>query len=152
MRSDYGLYGVAAICFIIAIVAGAFTANLVSGYTLAYQSGMAVIIIFLLVGIISAIAGYSSRPKVAMPTTQPMPTPVTPPREMFTQTIAEETLPPPPPPSPAPQEEVQPEPQPPAEPEPSPPTAPVSIEAEQPVAAEEEKPKPARRRRKKASA
>jgi outer membrane biosynthesis protein TonB len=148
MRSDYGLYGIAIICF---VIAGIFMAGVAPGYTLMEQSGIAVIMVFLLLGIVFAAAGYTTRPKAAMPTTQPMPTPVTPPRETFTQTIAEET-PPPPPPSPAPKEEVQPEPQPPAEPEPSPPTTPVSMEAEQPVVAEEEKPKPARRRRKKASA
>jgi outer membrane biosynthesis protein TonB len=151
MRSDYGLYGVAIVCFVVTIIAGAFTANLVSGYTLEYQSGIAVMLIFLLIGIISAIAGYSSRPKVAIPTAQPRPTPVTQPRETLTQPIAEET-PLPPPPIQTPQEEVEPEPQPPAQPEPSPPAAPVSMEAEQPVAAEEEKPKPTRRRRKKAIA
>jgi len=149
MRSDYGLYGIAIICF---VIAGIFMAGVAPGYTLMEQSGIAVIMVFLLLGIVFAAAGYTTRPKAAMPTTQPMPTPVTPPRETFTQTIAEETPPPPPPPSPAPQEEVQPEPQPPAEPEPSPPTTPVSMEAEQPIATEEEKPKPARRRRKKASA
>ena len=146
MRSDYGLYGIAIICF---VIAGIFMASVVPGYTLMEQSGIAVIMIFLLLGIILAAAGYSARPKPAMPAMQPTHAPVTLPKETATQPIVEET---PPPPTQTPQEEVKPEPQPPALAEPSPPAAPVSMEAEQPVAAEEEKPKPARRRRKKASA
>jgi hypothetical protein len=152
MRSDYSLYGVAIICFVITIIAGAFTANMISGYTLEYTTGIAAMLIFLLIGIILAYAGYSSRPKAAMPTIQPRPTPVIQPRETLTKPIAEETPPPPPAPIQTPQEEVKPEPPPLAQPEPSPPTEPVSMEAEQPVVAEEEKAKPARRRRKKASA
>ena len=144
MRSDYGLYGVAVICF---VIAGIFMARVIPGYTLMEQSGIAVIMIFLVVGIILAAVGYSARPKPAMPAIHPTPAPVTPPKETVTQPIVEEK-----PPTQTPEEEAQPEPQPPAQPEPSPPTAPVSMEAEQPVAAEEEKPKPARRRRKKASA
>lgn len=146
MRLDYGLYGIAIICF---VIAGIFMASVVPGYTLMEQSGIAVIMIFLLLGIILAAAGYSARPKPAMPAMQPTHAPVTLPKETATQPIVEET---PPPPTQTPQEEVKPEPQPPALAEPSPPAAPVSMEAEQPVAAEEEKPKPARRRRKKASA
>ena len=145
MRSDYGLYGIAIICF---VIAGIFMASVVPGYTLMEQSGIAVIMIFLLLGIVLAAAGYSARPKPVMPAMQPTHAPVTLPKETATQPIVEET----PPPTQTPQEEVKPEPQPPALAEPSPPAAPVSMEAEQPVAAEEEKPKPARRRRKKASA
>ena len=148
MRSDYGLYGIAIVCF---VIAGIFMASVVPGYTLMEQSGIAVIMIFLLLGIVLAAAGYSARPKPAMPAMQPTHAPITLPKETATQPIVEET-PPPPPPTQTPQEEVKPEPQPPALAEPSPPAAPVSMEAEQPVAAEEEKPKPARRRRKKASA
>jgi outer membrane biosynthesis protein TonB len=147
MRSDYGLYGIAIICF---VIAGIFMASVVPGYTLMEQSGIAVIMIFLLLGIVLAAAGYSARPKPSMPAMQPTPAPVTLPKEIAIQPIVEET--PQPPPTQTPQEEAQPEPQPPALAEPSPPAAPVSMEAEQPVAAEEEKPKPARRRRKKASA
>jgi len=139
MRSDYGLYGVAIICF---IIAGAFMTNIVPGYTLVDQSGIILTMIFLLIGIISAAVGYSARPKVITPATQPTPAPATPP-------LLEEMPPPPPPPA-----EVTPKPLPPQEPTPStPPIVTLPTEPEQPVkAAEEEKPKekPVRRRRKKA--
>jgi len=136
MRSDYGLYVVAIICF---IIAGAFAAS----YTITDPTGIIVTMIFLLIGIISAAVGYSARPKAITPATQPTPAPVTPP-------LLEEM----PPTSPPPAEEVTPKPPPPQEPTPStPPIVTLPTEPEQPVkAAEEEKPKekPVRRRRKKA--
>jgi type IV secretory pathway VirB10-like protein len=152
MRTDYGLYGIAVICF---IIAGAFMIANVPGYTLQETSGIAVVMIFLIFGIISAAVGYSVRSKTII-TTQPKPTPTAP--------ITEKPLPPPTiPPKPA--EESKPQPlievvapeasqEPPmssAPSEPSPPTV-IPAEAEQPLqAAEEEKPKekPVRRRRKK---
>jgi len=146
MRADYGLYGVAIICFIIAIV---FGAEAVPGYTFeeAYVTTVAVTVVFTILGIISAVVGYSTRPKAIMPTTQPIP--------VLTAPEPEPEMPPSPPPSPPPPlEEValEPSPPPPSPPvEPSPPAVTVSTEPEQPVAVtEEEKPKPARRRRKKA--
>lgn len=154
MRSDYGLYGVAIICF---IIAGAFMANLVPGYTLIEAPGITVIIIFLLIGIISAAVGYSARPKEMMPVTRPIPTPSTPAQEAPppARPPAEEMPPPSPQIPPAPAEEVTPEPTPPPPmpTEPSPPAVTPPAEQEQPVkVAEEEKPKekPVRRRRKKA--
>jgi len=144
MRSDYGLYGIAIICF---IIAGAFMANIVPGYTLAErESGITVTMIFLLIGIISLAVGYSARPKAITPTTQPTPTQAKPP-------LPEEMPPPSPPPTPPPAEEVTPKPLSPQEPTPTPPIATVPTEPEQPSkVAQEEKPKekPARRRRKKA--
>jgi len=146
MRSDYSLYVVAIICF---IIAGVFVANQVPNYTLMDQSGIAVTMIFLLIGIISAAVGYSVRPKAAMPTTQTTPTLATLPQETTTppvQTPLEETMSPPMPP-----QETTPETQP-TTPEPSTQVM-APTETEQPVTtAKEEKPKPARRRRKKASA
>jgi outer membrane biosynthesis protein TonB len=72
MRLDYGLYGVAIICFLIAV---AFAASAVPGYTTREIGGIAVIIVFLILGIISGVVGYSARPKTIIPTTiQPTPT------------------------------------------------------------------------------
>jgi len=144
MRSDYGLYSVAIICFIIAIIAYALMANLISGYTLDWAQGITVTVIFFALGVISAAVGYSARPKAVMPKVEPKPAPATPP---------------PPPPTPLPPvEEVAPElpPPPPAPEMPAPAPTPAVTpppEPKQPVkAAEEEKPKekPVRRRRKKA--
>jgi len=138
MRSDYGLYVVAIICF---IIVGAFAADVVK---LEYWvSKISVTIIVLVIGIIAAVVGYSARPKAVMPKVEPTPAPATPP---------------PPPPTPLPPvEEVAPElpPPPPPAPEMPAPTPAVTPppEPKQPVkAAEEEKPKekPVRRRRKKA--
>lgn len=163
MRSDYGLYSVAVICFILAAV---FAANLVQGYTLSETQGITVTVVFLLIGIIAAAVGYSARPKAMMRAAEPMPmpTPITP-IEESPPAAEEPTEPVPPPPPLTPVEEVQamPEPTPePAEPsEPSMPTAVTSeVEAvqtqpaptETPAEAMTEKPKPTRRRRKKAAA
>jgi len=141
MRSDYGLYSVAVICF---VISGVFMTNAISGYTLENASGITVITVFLLLGIISAAVGYSARPKAMMPTTQPTPTPTAPTPETPSPLVIT-------PPSPA--EQIAPEPLPPPPsplPEPSTPMVTPSEEAEQPVKlAEEEKPKPVRRRRKK---
>jgi len=131
MRSDYGLYGVAIICF---IIAGVFATNMVPQYTLAEASGITVIMIFLVLGIISAAVGYSARPKEVMPTTP----------ALAPKAPAFEPPPSPPPTQPA-VEEAAPEPMPP----PPPPTPPVEAAAVTPPT-EAEKPKPVRRRRKKA--
>jgi len=161
MRSDYGLYSVAVICFILAAV---FAANLVSGYTLSETQGVTVTVVFLLIGIIAAAVGYSARPKAMMRAAEPMPmpTPIAPIEE--SPPAAEEPTEPVPPPSPpTPVEEVQASPEPtPAEPsEPSVPIVATSeVEAVQtqpvpteiPAEATTEKPRPTRRRRKKAAA
>jgi hypothetical protein len=76
MRSDYGLYVVAIICFVIAI---AFAGGAVQGYTLAEPQGITVTIVFLVLGIISGVVGYSARPKAvirAPSISTPSPTPV----------------------------------------------------------------------------
>lgn len=160
MRSDYGLYIVAVICF---IIVGVFAAN-ISGYTIAEEtSRIAVMVILFIVGIISAAVGYSARPKEIMRTPSPPSIPVTPPPE----------TPPPPPPAQPSTEEIVPEPSP-LEPSASaeveevaevsedlPPTpaaeiapepTPTIAPEEPPKAVEEEKPKTrrTRRRRKKA--
>lgn len=167
MRSDYSLYSVAAICFVISAV---FAANLVPGYQLSDPLGLSVTAIFLVIGIISAAVGFSARPKPTMPTTQqaqPMPKPaVTEPTPEPSQAepqsssspepevIAPVPMPSPTPSSPMPEQSV-PEPSVPetnaAEPAASGVTAvETSVVTEQPVKVEEpEKPKPARRRRKK---
>lgn len=64
MRSDYGLYVVAIICFVIAI---AFAGGAVQGYTLQEAQGLTVTVVFLVLGIISGAVGYSARPKAMMP-------------------------------------------------------------------------------------
>src|SRR3989304_1680931 len=101
MRSDYGLYGIAIICF---VIAGIFMASVVPGYTLMEQSGIAVIMIFLLLGIVFAAAGYTTRPKAAIPTTLPAPTSPEPaaPSVIVVQQQQQQQMPPPPPPSPVP--------------------------------------------------
>lgn len=161
MRSDYSLYSVAIIFFIVSAV---FAANLVPGYQLGDPLGLAVTAIFLVIGIISLAVGYFARPKAMIQTIQPMPP------------SAVEPMPEPTP------EPSQPEPQSPPVPEPemlvsapisatastSTPELPVpepnvteptatqiaavetSAETVQPAKVEEiEKPKPTRRRRKK---
>ena len=159
MRSDYGLYGVAAICVILAAI---FATGAVSGYDLSQTSGVVVTAVFLLIGVIAAVVGYSARPKAAMPTQEPIstPPPVTPmtPIEEPTPVTEEPTTPPPPPPTPIEEVSITPEPEPepaplqPTEPlEPSPDVTPV----EEPTPTEtvaDEKPKTTRRRRKKAVA
>jgi len=148
MRSDYGLYVVAVVCF---IIAGVFAASAVPGYTPAKAEGITVITIFLLLGIISAVLGYSARPKAIMPITQPKPAPVSPaiktPPALTQPPPAEE-------PTPKPQaEEVSLEAAPPEPPPPSPVVVTIPPKPEPSAkVAEEEKPKekPVRRRRKKA--
>jgi len=148
MRSDYALYGVAIICFIIAIIAGALMAYSIQGYTLSGALGISMITIFVVLGIISTTVGYSTRPRAIMPPTQPTPA--------STAAPAPKILPPsvttPPPPT----EEVTPEPSPTAPPAPPQPveTAVTPLtEPERPMEvaeAEQPKEKPTRRRRKKA--
>jgi outer membrane biosynthesis protein TonB len=149
MRSDYGLYGVAVICFVLAAV---FAASLVPGYSLSEALGIAVTVVFLLIGVIAAVVGYSARPKAIMPIQEPAPAPTP-----TTPVTEEPTTPPPPPPTPI--EEVSiteptPEPTPPQPVEPLEPT-PAVTPVEEPAPAEtvvEEKPRTTRRRRKKAVA
>ena len=158
MRSDYGLYIVAVICFILAAV---FAAGRVPGYELSQTSGVAVTVVFLLIGVIAAAVGYSARPKTIARTQEPAPAPAqtapATPVEEPTPVTQELTTPPPPPPTPI--EEVsitEPTPEP-TQPEPIEPLepAPVVTPVEEPAPAEvaaEEKPKTTRRRRKKAIA
>jgi len=158
MRSDYGLYSVAIVCFILAAV---FAASLVPGYPFSETGGMTVTVVFLLIGVIAAAVGYSAKPKAMMREAEPMPapTPITPIEE--TPPPAEEPVEPiPPPPPPVPVEEVQAAPEPTPEPaEPSEPTVVASEvepapapQTETPAETTTEKPKPTRRRRKKAAA
>jgi outer membrane biosynthesis protein TonB len=155
MRSDYGLYGVAIICFIIAV---AFAASLVPGYTLADAAGVTVTVVFVLLGIISGVVGYSARPKAIMTPPRPAPTetrasemPSTPPVAEVSQTSPAPSEPAEPieqTPAPEPAAEIpEPSPQPTAaapEPEPMPPAEPVAME-------EKPKEKTVRRRRRKAT-
>lgn len=147
MRSDYGLYVVAVICF---IITGIFLTGTVEGYKYTDSMGMAAIAIFLILGAIFALAGYAVRPKVSVsaistaPRTLPEPSapPVLPPVEereeepKVTQPPLEEAPQAPPEPTPAVEE--------------APPVSP------EPAKAEEEKPPPAvkrtRRPRKKKTA
>jgi len=155
MRSDYGLYGVAVICFLLAAV---FAAGMVPGYGLSEASGITVTVVFLLIGIIAATVGYSARPKAMMPPRPvPAPIPATPVAEPTP--TAEETQEPAAPPSLPPtsieEVSVSSEPAPPQPSEPSPPVVATSEVTVQPTPMEasvEEKPKTTRRRRKKAVA
>ena len=144
MRSDYGLYVVAVICF---IITGIFLTGTVEGYKYTDSMGMAAIAIFLILGAIFALAGYAVRPKVpvsAISTApQTLPEPSAPPLLPPVEEKEEETQVT----QPLPQEEQAP-PEPTPAVEETPPTpAPT---AEEPAKAEEEK--PVRRRRKKKTA
>jgi len=138
MRTDYSLYVVALICF---IIAGVFLASAVPGYTLEQTLGQMVIAIFVILGILFAVGGYALRPKVAVPTprappplpVEPSPPPSLPPVEEKVEEVP--VAPPPPTPTPPPAEEV--------------PTPPAPA-LEEPAKVEEEKPV-RRRRRKKAA-
>jgi len=140
MRSDYGLYGVAIICLIIAVV---FGAGAVQGYSPTEPIGITVIVIFLLLGIIAAVVGYSARPKAIMPTPQPIPAPETPPTPPPAVHVEEKVEEAPAAPPPA-VEEVT------AAPEPSP--APPTPVPEEPGKVEAIEEKPVRRRRRKKTA
>jgi protein TonB len=135
MRSDYGLYVVAVICF---IIAGVFLTGAVTVDTM----NTAAIVIFLILGIIFAIGGYVMKPKVAVPTTTLPPPTLTaepsPPAPAVEEKVEEAPSAPPTP---------EPEPQPIVEEAPTPAQAPTPT-AEEPTEAEEEKPaeKPVRRR------
>jgi hypothetical protein len=135
MRSDYGLYVVAVICF---IIAGVFLAT-EPGQTM-YQVAMGT---FAILGILFAAGGYALRPKV--PTlTAPQPLPVRPSPPPLPPPVEEKVeeapvAPSPPTPTPPPAEEV--------------PTLPTPA-LEEPAKVEEEKPaeKPVRKRRRKKAA
>jgi hypothetical protein len=165
MRSDYGLYIVAVICFVLAAI---FASSMVSGYELSTASGITVTVVFSLIGIIALAVGYSARPKALMPPSEPAPAPVVSAPMVEPTPMVEEPAEPSTPPVPATVEEISVSAEPvataPAEPsEPSPPVVEMRAEPETPQApsmetsasaevAPEEKPKPARRRRKKATA
>ena len=162
MRSDYGLYLVAGICFVLTAV---FATNMVSGYELSTSSGIIVTVVFLLIGIIAAAVGYSARPKTIMPSPELTPAPAASPSMSEPAPMTEEHIEtPPPPPVPVEEVSVSAEPIAPAIAEPTEPPAPVvevQAETETPQAppmetsaegVATEKPKPARRRRKKATA
>jgi len=134
MRSDYSLYVVALICF---IIAGALL-----GVGLEQTLRVVTVSIFVILGILFAAWGYALRPKVVakapeappLPVTEPSPPPTPPPPPPVEEEIPSA---PPTPPTPPPAEEV-----------PTPPTL------EEPVKVEEEKPaeKPVRKRRRKKAA
>jgi hypothetical protein len=160
MRLDYGLYVVAVICFVLTAV---FATSMVSGYELSTTSGIAVTVVFLLIGIIAAAVGYSARPKAIMHPPEPTPAPITPVPIIEPTPITEEPEAPSQP-VPAPIEEVSASAEP-AAPEPDEPSSPVvevraetetvqapSMETPEEEVAAEAKPKPTRRRRKKATA
>jgi hypothetical protein len=144
MRSDYSLYVVAVICF---IIAGVFVAGTVGDMSLAATA------IFLILGILFATAGYAMRPKAGPPTptappplpAEPSPFPSPPPVEEKVEEAPVAPLPPTEeqvpsiPPTPPPAEEAVPTPAP---------------ALEEPAKVEEEKPteKPVRRRRRKKTA
>jgi len=138
MRSDYGLYVVAVICF---MIAGVFLASAVPGYTPEQTLGQMVIAIFVILGILFSAGGYTLRPKVVVLTPKaPPPSPAPPPTPPPVEEKVEEAPVAPPPPTPTP---------PPAEEVPTPAPA-----LEEPAKVEEEKPaeKPVRRRRRKKTA
>ena len=97
MRLDFGLYGVAIVCL---VIAGTFAANVVPGYNISTPQAIAVVIIFLVLGAISGMVGYSARPKAIIPTPQFTPSstttetsraPITPTPEPLPLTSSEET-------------------------------------------------------------
>jgi hypothetical protein len=163
MRSDYGLYVVAVICFVLAAV---FASSIVSGYELSTASGITVTVVFSLIGIIALAVGYSARPRAMMPPPEPTPAPVVSSPMVEPTLMTEPAEPSTPPPVSVPVEEVAVSVEPVAAAstetsEASPPVVEMHAEPETPQApsmvtsaeaAAEEKPKPARRRRKKATA
>ncbi len=84
MRSDYVLYAIAVLCF---IIAGVFLANIIPLAT--PDVNLAATAVLLILGILLAIGGYGLRPKAAAPmpmmarptTTEPSPPPPMPPVE-----------------------------------------------------------------------
>jgi type IV secretory pathway VirB10-like protein len=156
MRSDYVLYVVAVICF---IIAGVFIANAIQLATT--DMNLAATVVFFILGIIFAVGGYALRPKVAAPmpaVSQPPPVePSLPPPQLPPVEEKVEEAPAVPPPVvevPPPVEEapvVEPTPPPVEEAAPTEPTPVPTVE--EPAKIEEAKPKekPARRRRKKAA-
>jgi len=129
MRSDYGLYIVALICFIIAGVLLAVAIPL-------EQMSAVAIAMFVILGILFAAGGYALRPKVVVKA------PVSPPPAIIT-----EPSPSPTPPLPPTEEQVPPAPpKPPLEEVPTPQTPAPTLE--EPAKVEEEKPVRRRRRKK----
>lgn len=70
MRSDYGLYVVAVICFIVAVL---FPAGTVPEYRFEQPMGQVATAIFLILGITFAVVGYSTRPKASLSTSAAAP-------------------------------------------------------------------------------
>ena len=100
MRLDFSLYGVAIVCL---VIAGTFAANAVPGYNISTPQAIAVVIIFLVLGALSGMVGYSAKPKAIMPTAQSTPAsttteasraPITPTPEPLPLTSSEEVPPP----------------------------------------------------------
>jgi hypothetical protein len=156
MRSDYVLYVVAVICF---IIAGVFVAGAVQLATT--DLDLAATAVFFILGLIFAVGGYASRPKVAAPM-PPISKPTTvepslpPPQILPVEKKVEEAPSVPSPVVEAPPVEKAPvfEPAPPPAEEAAPTEPTPAPTVEEPARVEEAKPekKPARRRRKKKAA
>jgi len=138
MRTDYSIYIVALICFIIAGVFFSYASQL--------DLGIVAGSIFLILGILFAIGGYSLRPKVAVPAPKTPPTlPVEPSSISMPPPVEEKAEVAPVAPQPPTEEQV-----PSVSPTPSPAEeAPPSVPTlEEPAKVEEEKPVRRRRRKK----
>src|SRR3990170_5143330 len=157
MRSDYVLYVIAVICF---IIAGVFVAGTIP---LEATMSLAATAVFFILGIIFAVGGYALRPKVAAPmpmVSHPSPVEPSPPQPEPSPLVEEkvEEAPAVPPlvvEAPPPVEEVpvvEPTPPPVEEAAPTEPTLAPTVE--EPAKVKEAKPekKPVRRRRKKKAA
>jgi len=157
MRSDYVLYVVAVICF---IIAGVFVANAIQLATT--DMNLAATAVFFILGIVFAVGGYTLRPKVAvpMPTLSQLPPvePSLPPPQLppVEEKVEEAPAVPPPvveaPPTVEEAPVVEPTPPPVEEAAPTEPTLAPTVE--EPAKVKEAKPekKPVRRRRKKKAA
>jgi outer membrane biosynthesis protein TonB len=156
MRSDYVLYVIAVICF---IIAGVFVAGTIP---LEATMSLAATAVFFILGIIFAVGGYALRPKVAAPmpmVSQPSPVEPSPPQPEPSPLVEEKVeapaVPPPVEEAPPPVEEApvaEPTPPPAEEAAPTEPTPAPTVE--EPAKVKEAKPekKPVRRRRKKKAA
>jgi hypothetical protein len=154
MRSDYVLYVIAVICF---IIAGVFVAGTIP---LEATMSLAATVVFFILGIIFAVGGYALRPKVAAPipmVSQPSPVEPSPPQPEPSPLVEEKVeapaVPPPVVAAPPPVEEAPvAEPTPVEEAAPTEPTPAPTVE--EPAKVKEAKPekKPVRRRRKKKAA
>jgi hypothetical protein len=147
MRSDYGLYIVAVICF---IIAGIFLTGAIPDYALTGSMGMVAIPIFVILGVIFAVTGYATKPKIAtLPAKEPQPALAEPTPLPVAPVVEEVTAEPVTEPAPT---EAPPQETPTAIEEPVPPPPPPLASVEETAKTEEEKPpveKPVRRRRRK---